>query len=66
VSKDEVSRENRKLNSNWEERYFFTNNNGKPQCLVKLKVISVPKEFLLKEELQHQTTENIREIPRKF
>jgi len=54
VSK-EVSEENRKLNSNWEETYFFANNNGKPQCLVRLQVISVQKECLFKEALQHQT-----------
>jgi len=28
--KREVSQTNRKFNSNWEERYFFINNNGKP------------------------------------
>jgi len=44
--KREVSEENRKFNSNWEKRYFVVNNNGKQQCLVKLQVISVPKEFL--------------------
>ena len=42
----EVSEENKKFNSYWEERYFFANNNGKPQCLAKLQVISIPKEFL--------------------
>jgi len=57
--KREMSGENRKFNSNWEERYFFANNNGKPQCLVRLHVIFVPKEFLFKEALQHQTLENI-------
>jgi len=41
-----VSEENRKFNSNWEKRYFFVNNNGKPQCLVRLQLISVPKEFI--------------------
>jgi len=61
-----VSGVNRKFACNWEETYFFTNNNVKPQCLVRLKVISIPKEFLLKEVLQHQTTENIQEIPQKF
>jgi len=33
--KREVSEESRKFNSNWKERYFFANNNGKPQCLCK-------------------------------
>jgi len=46
VKKTEVSEENKKFNSYWEERYFFANNNGKPQCLAKLQVISIPKEFL--------------------
>jgi len=41
-----VSEENRKFNSNWEKRYSFVNNNGKLQCLVRLQVVSVPKEFL--------------------
>jgi len=53
--KREMSGENRKFNSNWEERYFFANNNGKPQCLVRLQVIPISKEFLSKEALQHQT-----------
>jgi len=64
--KKEMSEENRKFNSNWEERYFFVNNNGEPQCLVRLQVISVPKEFLSKETLQHQTQENAQEIPPKL
>ncbi|XP_076804676.1 general transcription factor II-I repeat domain-containing protein 2-like [Clavelina lepadiformis] len=46
--KRKVSEENREFNSTWEERYFFANSNGKPQCLVCLQVISVPKEFNLK------------------
>jgi len=46
----EVSEENRRFNSNWQEKYFFANNNGKPQCLVRLQLISVPKgkSFFLK------------------
>ena len=44
----------------------FANGNGKPQCLVRLQVVPVPKEFLFKEELQHQTWEKIQEIPRKI
>ena len=44
-AKRKVSDENREFNINWEDRYFFVNNNGKPQCLVCLQVISVPKEF---------------------
>jgi len=42
------------------------NNNGKPQRLVRLQVISIPKELLFEEALQNQTQENIREIPQKF
>jgi len=61
-----MSGKNKKFSSNWEERYSFANNNRKPQCLVRLQVIFVPKEFLFKEALQHQTQENIREAPRKF
>jgi len=61
-----VSEENRKFNSNWEETYFFTNNNGKPQCRVRLQVISVPKGFLFKAALQHQIPENMWVMPRKF
>jgi len=36
---------------------------SKPQRLLRLQLISVPKEFLFKEALQHQTRENIRKIP---
>jgi len=46
--KRKVSEENREFNSDWEERYLFANNHGKPQCLVYLPVISGPKEFNLK------------------
>jgi len=42
LSKEKCERKT-KFNSNWNERYFFTNSNGKPQCLVRLQVISVPK-----------------------
>jgi len=55
--KREVSEENRKFNSNWEERYFFANNNGKPQCLVRLQVMSVLKEFLFTKTHMGNTTE---------
>jgi len=48
-----MSGENRKFNSNWKEGYFFANNNGKSQCLLRLQVISAPKEFIFKETLQH-------------
>jgi len=34
--------------------------------IMRLQEISFPKEFLFKEALQHQTRENIREIPQKF
>ena len=44
-AKRKVSEENREFNINWEDRYFFVSNNGKPQCLVCLQVISVPKDF---------------------
>jgi len=53
--KREVSEENRKFKFNWEETHFFANNNGKPQCFVRLEMISVQTECLFKEELQHQT-----------
>jgi len=42
----EVSEKSRKFNSNW----------SKPQSLVRLQVISAPKELLFKEALQHQST----------
>jgi len=58
--KRQASKENRKFNSNWEERYFFTNNNGKPQCLLRLQIISIPKEmsFYLKSHYRtkHEKT----------
>jgi len=54
VSKD--SEENRKFNSKWEERYFFANNNGKPQCLVRLQV-SVPKEVVFPRKQMGNTME---------
>ena len=49
-AKREVSKENRKFNSNWQEKYFFANNNGKPHCLLRLQLISIPKgkSFYLK------------------
>jgi len=53
--KREVSEEKRKFNSNWEERYFFANSNGKPECLVKMQVISIPKKILLK---RHYSTKH--------
>ena len=43
-AKRKVSEENREFNINWEDRYIFVSNNSKPQCLVCLQVISVPKE----------------------
>jgi len=55
--KRKVSEENRKFNSNWEERFFFGNNNGKPQCLVRLQVISIQKEFLFTRKHSGNTTE---------
>jgi len=55
--KREVSEENRKFNSNWEERYVFANNNGKPQCLLRLQVISVLKEFLFTSKHTGNTME---------
>jgi len=61
-----VSEQNRKFNSNREERYFFANNKGKPQCIARMQVVSVPKEFLFKKAVQYQTRETIQEIPRKF
>ena len=44
-AKKKVSEENRELKVKWENKYFFVKNNGKPQCLVCLQVISVPNEF---------------------
>ena len=44
-AKRKVSEENRVFNIYWEDRYFFVNNNGKPQCLLCLQVIFVPEEF---------------------
>ena len=46
-AKRKVSEENKVFNINWENRYFFVNNNGKPQCLECLQVISVRKEFII-------------------
>jgi len=66
VSNKKYQVKNRKFHFYWEERYSFANNNRKPQCLVRLQVISVPKEFLYEEELQHQIRENIRDILQKF
>ena len=40
-----MSEENGEFNINWEDRYFFVNNIGKPQRLVCLLVISVRKEL---------------------
>jgi len=58
--KREASEENRKFDFNWEERYFFTNSNGKPQCLLRLQIISIPKEmsFYLKSRCstKHEKT----------
>ena len=46
--KRKISNENCEFIPNSEEKYFFTENNGKPQCLVYLQVISVqPGELCL-------------------
>jgi len=55
--KREVSEKNKKFNSNWEERYFFANNSGKPQYRVRLQVISVLKEFLFTRKHTGNATE---------
>jgi len=52
-----VSEKKQKV-KNWEQTTV--------SCEVASSLISVPTEFLFKEALQHQTRENIREIPRKF
>ena len=61
--KRKLSKENEEFNSNWEERHFLSN--GKPQCLVCLQVISVPKEFNLE---RHYSTklEKMQAIPRSL
>jgi hypothetical protein len=43
-----VENENRNYQERWECEYLITNNNGKLQCLVCMKVLSVLKEFNLK------------------
>ena len=69
-----MSEENRAFNVKWEDKYFFVNDNGKPQCLVRLQVISVPKEFnvqrhykTLHEKKYSQYHETFREaIPKEL
>ena len=38
-------------------KVFFRHSNGKPQCLLRLQVISVPKEFFLTRKHTANTTE---------
>ena len=47
---------NRFFNLVWEEKYLFVENKGKPQCLVCLQVVSVPKEYNLQRhnETRHK------------
>jgi len=47
VKKRSVSTENRAFQPEWERDYLFVDLNGKPQCLVCLQVMAVPKEYNL-------------------
>jgi hypothetical protein len=41
--------ENRIYQEQWECKYLITNNTGKLQCLLCMQVLSIPKEFKLKQ-----------------
>ena len=47
-----LTNSNRFFNLVWEEKYLFVENKGKPQCLVCLQVVSVPKEYKLKRHYE--------------
>ena len=47
-----LTNSNRFFNLVWEEKYLFVENKGKPQCLVCLQVLSVPKEYNLKRHYE--------------
>jgi hypothetical protein len=44
-----IENENRTYQERWECEYLITNNNGKLQFLACMQVLSVPKEFNLKQ-----------------
>ena len=51
-----MSEENRKLNSNWEKRYSFVNNNGKPvSCEVSSNIRS---EIIFVHLTRHYSTKH--------
>ena len=47
----------RRFNSILEEKYLFVEGTSKPQCLVCLQIVSVPKEYNLKRhyETRHKS-----------
>ena len=47
----------RHFNSLWEEKYLFVEDTSKPQCLLCLQIVSVPKEYNLKRhyETRHKS-----------
>ena len=47
-----LTHSNRFFNLVWEEKYLFVDNKGKPQCLVYLPVVSVPKKYNLKRHYE--------------
>ena len=51
--KRKIEDEKRVYQSRWESDYLITNNKNKIQCLVCMQVLSVPKEYNMK---QHYTT----------
>ena len=55
--KRKLTNSNRHFNSIWEEKYLFVETKGKPQCLICLQIVSVPKEYNLKRhyETRHKS-----------
>ncbi|XP_059570183.1 general transcription factor II-I repeat domain-containing protein 2B isoform X2 [Alligator mississippiensis] len=59
--KRKIDEENRRFQERWEVDYMFTEHNGKPQCLVCLRVLSVQKEFNLRRHYQTLHEEKYKE-----
>ena len=51
-AKRKLTNSNRFFNSIWEEKYLFVENKSKPQCLVCLQLVSVPKEYNVKRHYE--------------
>ena len=55
--KRKLTNPSRHFNSLWEEKYLFVEGTSKPQCMVCLQIVSVPKEYNIKRhyETRHKS-----------